>query len=454
MFEVVVLAAGQSARMHSNIPKVLHSLSGMPILSHVLHTVALTNPDRVHVVIQPEMQATMEELFSADIHWVHQHQPLGTGDAVKQALPAISPDSNVMVLMGDAPLLSTTTLLQAKATSEHSIVVVTATVDQPQGYGRIVRTTDNKIQSIVEDKDATEAERALREINSGAIGGPVHLLADLLNEITPDNHQQEFYLTDVVKLATEKGLFIESVSTQDSTEVLGVNDRAQLANIERILARRRADRVMQDGTTLNDPNRFDLRGELSTGVDCTIDVNVVIEGKVTIGDRVDIGPGCILRNTDIGDDVSLQAYSMLDSVQVGHRCSIGPFARIRPGSNIGEDSRIGNFVEVKASQLGAGVKANHLAYIGNTTIGDGTNFGAGAVTCNFDGRVKHQTVIGNDVFIGTNSTLVAPLFVQNGSFVAAGSTVTQDVKEKALVVGRCRQRTINRWVPPARRKKT
>ena len=453
MFEVVVLAAGRSSRFKTGIPKVFHSLLDKPILGHVLATIECIEPDRVHVVIHPAMEAEASSLFGNKFHWVGQHEPLGTGHAFQQVLPHLQEDSCVLIVTGDSPLLSADILKRAKLLVERELVIVTANVENPKGYGRIVRDHNGTVTSIVEDRDANEAQQAITEINSGIIGGPANLIADLLVDATHANSQSEIYLTDIARLAAVRGEKVHTITVENPLEVLGVNDRSQLAEAEQILLNRRRQEVMLAGTTLRDPLRFDLRGQLKTGIDCTIDINVVIEGEVTLGDRTFIGPGCILRDVKIGDDVSIKAYSILDSAKVGNRCSIGPFARIRPDTDVGEDSRIGNFVEIKNSKLGKHVRASHLAYLGDATLDDNVNVGAGAVTCNFDGQSKHGTIIGEDVFIGTNSTLVAPLYIEAESFIAAGSTITHDVKERALVVGRSRQRSIKRWNPPSLRKK-
>lgn len=454
MFEVVVLAAGRSSRFKTGIPKVFHRLLDKPILGHVLDTIECIEPDRVHVVIHPSMESDASTMFGNKFHWVGQHEPLGTGHAFQQVLPHLQEDSCVLIVTGDSPLLSAHLLERAKVLVERELVVVTAYVDNPKGYGRIVRDRYGNLTAIVEDREANEAQLAITEINSGIIGGPANLIADLLVDATHANSQNEIYLTDIVRLAVDRGEKVRTVLViEDPMEVLGINDRSQLAEAEQILLNKRRHEVMLAGTTLRDPQRFDLRGQLKTGIDCTIDINVVIEGEVTLGDRTSIGPGCILRDVKIGDDVSIKAYSILDSAKIGNRCSIGPFARIRPDTDVGEDSRIGNFVEIKNSKLGKEVRASHLAYLGDATLGDNVNVGAGAVTCNFDGKSKHGTIIGEDVFIGTNSTLVAPLYIEAESFIAAGSTITHDVKERALVVGRSRQRSIKRWNPPSRRKK-
>ena len=453
MFEVIVLAAGQSSRMRSELPKAFHRVLETPILGHVLRAIDGTHADRVHVVIHPSMEAQAIEMFGNELNWVHQAEPLGTGHAFQQTYPFLHEGSHVLVVTGDSPLLSSTTLDRARQAADQGLVIVTTDLASPEGYGRIVRDTDGKVNAIVEDRDTINDQHLITEVNSGVIGGPAGLIAKLLSLTTRENAQGEVYLTSVISLAVARGETINTVKTEDPTEVLGINDRKELAGVEQILANQRRKEVMLSGTTLRDPARFDLRGELTAGQDCTIDVNVIIEGKVTLGERTCIGPGCILRDVKIGDDVKIHAYTLLDSASIGSRCSIGPFARIRPKTQVGADSRVGNFVEVKSSQIGKNVRASHLAYLGDAILGDNVNVGAGAVTCNFDGQSKHETIIGEDVFIGTNSTLVAPLSIESETFIAAGSTITHDVKERALVIGRSRQRSIKRWNPPNRRKK-
>lgn len=454
MLEVVVLAAGSGTRMRSRVPKVFHTLLDAPILDHVVSAARKAAPTRIHVIIQPTMQEFAEQILAqADVNWIHQESQEGTGHAVIQALPHLAEGATIVIVTGDTPLLSAKTIQAAGSTCPEGVTVVTAELDSPHGYGRIERDSNGQVTAIVEDKDTSQAQRTIREVNSGIIGVSRAALEKLLAGLSRNNAQGELYLTEIIKLAVEVGIPVKTVKVNDPNEIRGVNDRVELAEIEKILRLRRVRELMRHGLTLRDPDRFDLRGKLITGLDCVIDVNVLIEGDVRLGDGVYIGPGSVLRDTDVGNDAKVFEYTILESTQVGQRCSIGPFARIRPGTSLADEVRIGNFVEVKASQLGTGAKASHLAYIGNATIGGNTNVGAGAVTCNFDGRSKHQTVIGDDVFIGTNSTLIAPLNVHSGAFIAAGTTVTRDVKNPSLVVSRTRQREIQNWVPPTSRRK-
>ena len=454
MLEVVVLAAGAGTRMRSRVPKVLHTLLDAPILAHVVSAVQAASPARIHVIIQPAMQELAEQTFHHDaVNWVHQESQDGTGHAVLQAIPHVTKDATVVIVTGDTPLLSAQTIEKAGSACPDGITIVTAELEDPRGYGRIERNSKGQVIAIVEDKDASQAQQAIREVNSGIIGVSRTILEQLLDRLSGNNAQNELYLTEIVQLAVETGIPVQTVTVEDPDEIRGINDRVELAEVEKILRRRRARELMRNGLTLRDPDRFDLRGNLVTGLDCVIDVNVLIEGEVRLGDGVYIGPGSVLRSTEIESDAKVLEYSILESAKVGKRCSIGPFARIRPGTSLADEVRVGNFVEVKASQLGTRAKASHLAYIGDANIGANTNVGAGAITCNFDGERKHQTVIGDDVFIGTNSTLIAPLNVHSGAFIAAGTTVTRDVKSPSLVVSRTRQREIQNWVPPTVRRK-
>ncbi len=454
MLEVVVLAAGAGTRMRSRVPKVLHTLLDAPILAHVVSAVQAASPARIHVIIQPAMQELAEQTFDHDaVNWVHQESQDGTGHAVLQAIPHVTKDATVVIVTGDTPLLSAQTIEKAGSACPDGITIVTAELEAPRGYGRIERNSKGQVIAIVEDKDASQAQQAIREVNSGIIGVSRTILEQLLDRLSGNNAQNELYLTEIVQLAVETGIPVQTVTVEDPDEIRGINDRVELAEVEKILRRRRARELMRNGLTLRDPDRFDLRGNLVTGIDCVVDVNVLIEGEVRLGDGVYIGPGSVLRNTEIGTDAKVLEYSILESATVGKRCSIGPFARIRPGTSLADEVRVGNFVEVKASKLGTRTKASHLAYIGDANIGANTNIGAGAITCNFDGERKHQTVIGDDVFVGTNSTLIAPLNVHSGAFIAAGTTVTRDVKSPSLVVSRTRQREIENWVPPTVRRK-
>lgn len=451
--EVIVLAAGHGKRMRSRTPKVFHNVLDKPMLAHVIEIAQQAKAHRIHVVVRPEMLEIARQFPYDDIRWVIQDEPKGTGHAVLQAMHRVLADSQVLVLNGDAPLMTVETVATILTQDSDSLVVVTAELEDPSGYGRIVRDEEGSVCGIVEDRDASLTQRKVREVNSGAILAPALVLKSLVDQLNSSNAQGEYYLTDIVGLAREAGVRIQTVMAKDPEEVLGVNDRVQLAQAERIIARRRAESLMKQGVTIRDPARFDARGSIKAGIDCCIDVNVVLEGDVILGEGVSIGPGCVLRDVEVGDRTVLHEYSVIESAKIGSDCSVGPIARIRPGSLLEDEASVGNFVEVKASKLGKGVRANHLAYIGDAELGSNVNVGAGAITCNFDGASKHKTVIGDDVFIGTNCTMVAPLKVGSGAFLAAGSTITTDVEGEVLAVGRARQRQISRWTPPQRRKK-
>ncbi len=452
--EVVVLAAGHGKRMRSRTPKVFHNVLDKPMLAHVIEVARQAQADRIHTVVRPQMLELARQLSADDVNWVLQEEPKGTGHAVLQAMPSISQDSHVLVLNGDAPLIMLETVASILAKDSNSLVVVTAELQDPSGYGRIVRDHEGLVCGIVEDRDASLSQRKVREVNSGAIAASARVLRPLLDQLNCSNAQGEYYLTDIVGLAKQAGVKVQTVMAKRPEEVLGVNDRIQLAQAERIIARRRTENLMKQGVTLKDPSRFDPRGRIKAGIDCCIDVNVVLEGDVTLGEGVSIGPGCVLRDVEVGDRTVLREYSVIESAKIGSDCSVGPIARIRPGSVLEDEASVGNFVEVKASKLGKRVRANHLAYIGDAELGSDVNVGAGAITCNFDGASKHKTVIGDNVFIGTNCTMVAPLRVGSGAFLAAGSTITTDVSGEVLAVGRARQREISRWTPPQRRKQT
>lgn len=451
--EVVVLAAGQGKRMASRRPKVLHELAGRPLLRHVLDAVAELAPRRVHVVVGYEGEQ-VRAAFPDPVVWVEQTERLGTGHAVAQALPGIAEDATVLVVYGDVPLIGSETLGRCvEAAGAEGIALVTAELEEPGQLGRILRDADGAVRGIVEYADASEAERQVHEINSGILAAPRRLLAPLVARLDTDNAQGEHYLTDVVGLAVADRIQVAAVRVGDPVEVRGVNDRRELAELERLYQRRVLDRLMAAGVSVADPARVDIRGRVRAGRDCFLDVNVVLEGEVELEDGVRIGPGAVIRNCRIGRDSLIHAHCVLDGAEVGAHCELGPFARIRPGSRFADRVKIGNFVETKKAVIGHGSKANHLAYLGDATVGRDCNIGAGTVTCNYDGIDKHPTTIGDRVFVGTNATLVAPIEIGADAFVAAGSTLTNTVAEQELAVGRSRQRNIQGWVRPDRRKR-
>jgi bifunctional UDP-N-acetylglucosamine pyrophosphorylase/glucosamine-1-phosphate N-acetyltransferase len=446
--EIVILAAGQGTRMRSNLPKVLHPLAGRPLLAQVLDTARALAPSRIHVVIGHGADAVRERLMADDITWVLQEQQLGTGHAVLQALPGIDPSSTVLVLYGDVPLLRPECLAELVASAP---ALLSAELTDASGYGRVLRDASGALVGVVEHKDASESQRAIREVNTGVIAFPAALLADYLPRVGNANAQCEYYLPDILAMAVGEGHRVTIRRATDARETLGINDRQQLAAVERLLQRRRAEQLMDAGVTLADPARIDIRGSLRCGRDVFIDVNCVFEGEVELGDGVHIGAHCVLRDLRVGTGSVVHPLSHLDGAALGAQCSVGPFARLRPGSVLADAARIGNFVETKNAQIGAGSKVNHLSYIGDAQLGSGVNVGAGTITCNYDGVNKHRTTMADDVFIGSNSTLVAPLSIGAGGFVAAGSVVTDDVPGGALAVARGRQRTVDDWQTPKQR---
>ena len=452
MLEVIILGAGKGTRMRSSLPKVLHSLAGKPLIHHVIDTARLLGAANIHVVVGHDADAVESAVSSHDVSCYRQTEQLGTGHAVKQAIPACRPESTVIVLFGDVPLLTHQTLASVIEMAASGPVVLAAKVDDPSGYGRVVRDGRGSFVRVVEHKDANEQERALNEINTGVLAASGGQLASWLNQIDNHNSQGEYYLPDVLGVAAREGVSV-SVVTTDSDEWLGVNDKAQLAQVERVLQARKADQLMAAGVGLADPARIDIRGNVTAGQDVFLDVGAVLEGEVSLGDNVRIEPYVVLRNCSIGSGTVINSFTHIEDASVGEDCQIGPYARLRPGSELAEGAKIGNFVELKNSQMGAGAKANHLAYVGDATVGAGSNIGAGTITCNYDGANKHKTTLGDRVFVGSNSTLVAPLTVADDGFVAAGSTVTSDISERQLAVGRAKQRNIDGWKRPTKQPK-
>lgn len=452
-FEIVVLAAGKGTRMRSAKPKVLHEIAGKAILQHIVDNVAGLNPIATHVVIGHGAEQVRQSIIGNDIVWVEQREQLGTGHAVMQALPHLNADT-VLVVLGDTPLLTTNTLQQLLAeANSNSLALLTVESADPTGLGRIVRNTDGSVERIVEHKDASSAELKINETNTGIMAIPRHLLETCLPKLSSANAQGEYYLTDLIEMATQHGLTVVTSKASSETEVQGINNRIQLANLERAYQRQQADLAMTAGATLADPARFDVRGNLSVGQDVFIDVNVVFNGQCSIGNNVKIGPNCVFFDAIIADGAEILANTVVEDATIGTNATVGPFARIRPGTQLGEGSKVGNFVETKKAIVGVGSKINHLSYVGDAELGDGVNIGAGTITCNYDGVNKHKTQLGKGVFIGSNSTLVAPLIVADGGFVAAGSTITGNVSEDQLAVGRAKQRNIDGWKRPTKKDK-
>ena len=450
---VIILAAGKGTRMRSNLPKVLQPLAGRPLLGHVIDTAKKLQADHI-ITIYGHGGTLVQNAFAHEhVQWVEQAEQLGTGHAVQVTLPVLPREGVSLILSGDVPCITEQTLKKLLDVSrETQIGLVTLTLADATGYGRIVRE-NGKIQAIVEHKDASEAQRQIQEINTGIYCVSNAKLHEWLPKLSNNNAQGEYYLTDIVAMAIADGLEVASVEPELAFEVEGVNDRVQLAALEREFQNFQAKQLMQQGVHLIDPTRFDLRGNLSVGKDVRIDINVIIEGNCELGDGVEIGAGCILKNTKIAAGTKVQPYSVFDQAVVGEDAQIGPFSRLRPGAILANEVHIGNFVEVKNSQIGLGSKANHLTYLGDAEVGAGSNIGAGTITCNYDGANKFKTIIGDQVFIGSNSSLVAPITIANGATVGAGSTITRDVAEQCLAVERSKQFTKENYQRPQKLKK-
>ncbi|MBA1189192.1 UDP-N-acetylglucosamine diphosphorylase/glucosamine-1-phosphate N-acetyltransferase [Pseudomonas entomophila] len=451
--DIVILAAGQGTRMRSALPKVLHPVAGNSMLGHVIHSARQLKPHGIHVVIGHGAEQVRERLAADDLNFVLQDKQLGTGHAVAQAVPAVTADT-VLILYGDVPLIDVKTIERLLAlVSERQLGLLTVTLQDPTGYGRIVRDDAGQVTAIVEQKDASEAQRAIKEGNTGILAVPANRLAEWLGRLSNDNAQGEYYLTDVIAMAVADGLVVATEQPLDAMEVQGANDRRQLAELERHYQLREARRLMAEGVTLRDPSRLDVRGEVTVGRDVLIDVNVILEGKVVLEEGAQIGPNCVIKDSTVGRNAVVKANSHLDGAILGEASDVGPFARLRPGSVLSARAHVGNFVELKNAHLGEGAKAGHLTYLGDAQIGARSNIGAGTITCNYDGANKHQTVLGEDVFIGSNNALVAPVDIQSGATTAAGSTITNDVAAGELAVARARQRNIDGWTRPTKQPK-
>jgi bifunctional UDP-N-acetylglucosamine pyrophosphorylase/glucosamine-1-phosphate N-acetyltransferase len=451
--DIIVLAAGKGTRMRSQLPKVLHPIAGVPMLQRIVDTVASLNPVETHVVIGHGAEQVRDAIQGDHLSWVTQTEQLGTGHAVMQALPNLKGDM-ALVVLGDTPLLRAASL-QALLDSvdQQSYGLLTVDSADPTGLGRIVRDSSGQVQKIVEHKDASPEQLAICETNTGIMAIPRHLLEKCLPKLSANNAQGEYYLTDLIELAIAEGLRVVSAKASSESEVQGVNNRVQLAFLEREYQRQQAESAMLAGASLADPQRFDVRGSLCVGSDVYIDVNAVFHGDCVLGNNVRIGPNCTFYNAVIGDGAEILANTVVEDARIDARATVGPFARIRPGTHLCEGSKVGNFVETKKTTLGAGSKINHLSYVGDAEVGEGVNIGAGTITCNYDGVNKYKTLMGHGVFVGSNSTLVAPLNIADGGFIAAGSTVTGDVAENQLAVGRARQRNIDGWKKPSKKDK-
>ncbi|MGX5698991.1 bifunctional UDP-N-acetylglucosamine diphosphorylase/glucosamine-1-phosphate N-acetyltransferase GlmU [Acinetobacter kookii] len=450
---VIILAAGKGTRMRSSLPKVLQPLAGRPLLGHVIETAKKLNAKNIITIFGHGGNLVQQAFAQENVQWVEQAEQLGTGHAVKVTLPVLPTDGVSLILSGDVPCISQDTLEKLLAVSrETGIGLVTLTLADATGYGRIVRE-NNKIQAIIEHKDASDAQRQIKEINTGIYCVSNAKLHQWLPKLSNNNAQGEYYLTDIVAMAIADGLEVASVEPERAFEVEGVNDRIQLAALEREFQAYQAKLLMQQGVHIIDPSRFDLRGKLTVGQDVRIDINVIIEGDCELGNNVEIGAGCVIKNTKIASGTKVQPYSIFDNAVVGEDTQIGPFARLRPGAKLANDVHIGNFVEVKNSTIGLGSKANHFTYLGDAEVGAGSNIGAGTITCNYDGANKFKTIIGDSAFIGSNSSLVAPVSIGNGATVGAGSVITRDVAENSLAFERSKQVAKENYQRPQKLKK-
>lgn len=448
---VVILAAGQGKRMRSDLPKVLQPIAGKPLVRHVIEAARALGASSIHVVIGHGGEAVRAALTEPGLHFALQAEQKGTGHAVMQAMPAVPPEDLVLVLYGDVPLVEPATLRRlVDAAGERTVSLLSVRLPDPTGYGRVLRDNAGTVYRIVEQKDATRKELAVDEVNTGLLCAPAGALAGFLAALKNDNAQGEYYLTDVVAAAVRAGFRVEAVAAPTVPEVLGINDKLQLAEVEGHYRRRRAVELMTAGVTVIDPARLDVRGSVEVGRDVVLEPNVVLEGTVRLGDRVRVGVGAVLRDVSIGADTEIHPYSVLVEAEVGAACVIGPYARLRPGTRLADRAHVGNFVELKNTVLGEGSKANHLTYLGDADVGHGVNVGAGSITCNYDGINKWRTVIEDGAFIGSGSMLVAPLTVGRDATVGAGSTLTRSAPRGALTLTRAKQQTVERWTRPAR----
>jgi bifunctional UDP-N-acetylglucosamine pyrophosphorylase/glucosamine-1-phosphate N-acetyltransferase len=452
--DIVILAAGKGTRMQSALPKVLHHLAGKPMLAHVLAAADSVNDAKKVVVTGHGADQVESAMADTGSIFVQQTEQLGTAHAVQMAVPHIREGARVLILYGDVPLITAATIEKMlAAVSDTSIGLLTIQLENPLGYGRILRNATGEIEAIVEQKDASPDQLTIKEVNTGVLALGARQLKDWLPQINNNNAQKEYYLTDLIALARQHGFSITSIHPASATEVEGVNNRVQLSQLERAYQLQQAEQLMLSGTSLADPARFDQRGELSAGTDNRIDVNCLFEGKVILGSNVSIGPNCHIIDSSIGDGVEIKANTVIESSHIGDNAVLGPFARIRPGTQLGKNTKVGNFVETKKALVGDGSKINHLSYVGDAELGEKVNVGAGTITCNYDGVNKHKTQIGDGAFVGSNSTLVAPVKIGDQGFVAAGSTLTQDVSPNTLGVSRAKQRNIEGWKRPTKKEK-
>lgn len=450
---VVILAAGKGTRMRSELPKVLHKVASKPMVEHVIDTARSLKPDAINLIYGHGGDQLKQAIAGDDLTWVEQREQLGTGHAVQQVIPHLKSSEKVIILYGDVPLLTESTLIKlVTASANTSLGLLTMTLAEPTGYGRIVRNERRSVTGIVEQKDANAQQLAINEVNTGIMIADSDKLKAWLEQLSNDNAQKEYYLTDIVEMAARENVNIATAQPDNAQEVEGANNRQQLASLERALQQRQAEELMTQGVTLIDPARFDCRGKLSAGSDVTIDINAVFEGNVVLGDRVVIEPNCVIRNSVIGEDTVIRANSHIEDAKVAKGCKVGPFARLRPGAELADEAQVGNFVEMKKSRLGKGSKASHLTYLGDTQVGEYANIGAGTITCNYDGVNKALTEIGDGAFIGSNSSLVAPVAIGKNATVGAGSVITRAVADDELAVARGKQRNISGWQRPQSKK--
>lgn len=450
---VVILAAGKGTRMKSTLPKVLHKIAHKPMVEHIIDTAYDLGSEQINLVYGHGGEQLQKALNKHKVNWCLQAEQLGTGHAVMQAQEHLRDEDDVLILVGDAPLISRETLQNLiKAKKGADLALLTVVLDDPSGMGRIIRDETDNIVAIVEQKDASAEQAAIKETNTGMMIMGAADLKNWLSKLSNDNAQQEYYLTDVIEMAAKEGKRIASAQALWHREVEGVNNRLQLSSLERAYQQRLAEELMLEGLGLADPSRLDVRGELIHGQDVFIDVNVVIEGHVRLGNNVTIGANCVLKDCDIGDDTRIEAFSLVEQAKVDNQCTVGPYARLRPGAHLHDKAKVGNFVEIKKAVVGKGSKVNHLSYVGDAFIGENANIGAGTITCNYDGVNKFTTTIGNDVFVGSNSALVAPVNIQDGATVGAGSIITKTVESEQLAIARSKQRNISGWQKPSKNK--
>ena len=449
---IIILAAGQGKRMNSDKPKVLNLLAGKPLLTHVCETAIKIEHREIYIVYGCGGEQVRDSLKNSQVTWVKQEEQLGTGHAVQQVLPSIPKTDDILILYGDVPLINETSLTKlVKAAADTGFSLLTAYFDEPYGYGRIVRDSSDNIVAIIEEKDATEEQQSICEVNAGFMVIKSETLNGWINSLNNKNKQNEYYLTDIVAMAVKDNIKVSPVLAESIIEVQGINTRAQLSEAERYYQTVQAYHLMDEGVGIADPSRFDLRGELEIGSDNEIDVNVVMEGRLKLGNNISIAPNCLIKDTIIGDNVKIFANSVIENSIIGNDCRIGPFARIRPDSILDDHVHVGNFVEIKKSSLGKRTKANHLSYIGDAEIGNDTNIGAGVITCNYDGANKHKTTIGDNVFVGSDAQLIAPVRIDDGSTIAAGSTITKNVGSNSLAISRAEQKSVPSWERPKKK---